>query len=660
VLTREADATVDFEAIFESTPNPYMVLDRELRVVAANAAYLRATGTRREELLGRYIFEVFPHDASDRYNASSVRMRASFERVLATGEPDVVAVIPYRVPAGSGGHVEERLWSATHTPIRDRSGQVRFVLQHTVDVTEIDLLATRGEVEAGVLGRARQAEAAFSSSEAERSQLRRLFELTPGFAAFLAGPDHVYEIANRAYLDLIGRDDVIGRPVKEVLPELAHGAAELFDQVMATGEPYVGRGVRAMIPQGEARVPVERYLDFVCQPVVASSGVVTGVFLQGQDITDQKRAESELERALRDYQFLAESVPQQLYTAGPDGLVDFVSRQSVEYFGLPVDDLLGAAWIDLIHPDDRDAVAAAWSSAVATGNPHDCELRLRRADGVYRWHLDRALAQRGDDGAVLRWFGTATDVDDARRDRDELAARAEHEQRLIGIVSHDLRNPLTTITVAATLLLQHGHLDALQARTLGRIVTAAERTCRLVHDLLDFAQTRAAGAIPVTRVDADLHALTREVVDEIQLAHPDRPIELIQLGCARGSYDVDRISQVISNLVGNAIQHGSVHAPVVVTSVGGDREALIVVHNAGPPIPPADLASVFEPFQRGRHSGGRSGGSVGLGLYIARQIVASHGGDIDVESDADAGTTFRVRLPLQGSSHSEIRNVRPG
>ena len=300
---------IDFTQLFEVSPNPYMLLDRELRYVSANASYLRVTSSRLDELLGRRIFEVFPHDPTDAENASATRLRESLERVLATGEPDVLAFIPYRIrrAAAEGDALEERFWSATHTPLLDEHGNVAFILQHTVDVTELHVLQqrTRGTLgwasplEAGVLHRAQLAEQTNVLLEAEGRHLRRLFEQAPGFMAFLRGPDHVFELANNAYYHVVGRRDIIGKPVRQALPEIeGQGFFELLDGVYASGRPFVGRAMRVVMERAPDGAAEELLLDLVYQPIVDHGGEVAGIFVQGHDITEQKRLETALARLL--------------------------------------------------------------------------------------------------------------------------------------------------------------------------------------------------------------------------------------------------------------------------------------------------------------------------------------------------------------------------
>jgi PAS domain S-box-containing protein len=660
---------VNFERLFQQSPNPYMLLDRDLRYVAANDAYVRVTGTRLEDLLGRTVFEVFPNDPSNPNNNSVQLLRRSLERAIETGEPDALAFIPYRVPrqAGDGTELTDRYWSATHTPILDDRGQVAFVLQHTVDVTEIHELQQvagsaspeRAIAESGILGRARHVQEANVLLDVERRHLRELFEQAPGFMCFLRGEEHVYEIANTAYLQLVGHRDIIGKTVRDALPELAgQGFYELLDDVYATGRAFTGSGMRVVLHREADAAPEEAYLDFVYQPIRDLAGRVSGIFVQGHDITQQKRQAAERaellerERAAREaaeaaeerQRFLAESIPQQVWTALPNGDLDFVNQRVTDYFGATRDALLGTGWHTFVHPDDAARCLAQWQQSLQTGDAYEVEFRLRRADGVYRWHLARALALRHT-GQVVKWFGTNTDMDDLTRAREELQARAELDQQMIGIVSHDLRNPLNAIGMATALLLRRGQLDEQQGKIVTRIVSSTERAGRLIRDFLDFTGVRVSGGIPVSPSRANIREIARQVFEEVHLAYADRTATVQHAGEEWGEWDGDRLAQLIGNLLANAFQHGPPNGAVSLSTRGDDQAVVIDVHNDGDPIPEEDRARLFEPFQRGTQSGGRSDRSVGLGLFIANEIAKSHGGSIEVRSTAPDGTTFSVQLP---------------
>jgi PAS domain S-box-containing protein len=295
---------VDFQRLFDDSPNAYMVLDRELRYVAANAAYLRETGSTLEQLRGRYVFEQFPHDPDDPNNVPARMLQRSLERVLATGEPDHLALIPYRVPQVVEGVrvTAERSWSATHVPLRGDDGEVAFILQHTVDVTALHRLARDRDAaaESGVLSRAEAVQQENLRLDREREHLRSLFEQAPGFIAVLDGPEFVFSLANAAYLRLVGRADVLGKPLREALPEVVEqGFVALLTRVYTTGTPVVGTETRVLL-QRRAEGPLDEvFLDFVYQPVRDARGETRGVFVQGHDVTARRQAEREREAAHR-------------------------------------------------------------------------------------------------------------------------------------------------------------------------------------------------------------------------------------------------------------------------------------------------------------------------------------------------------------------------
>lgn len=252
---------------------------------------------------------------------------------------------------------------------------------------------------------------------------------------------------------------------------------------------------------------------------------------------------------------------------------------------------------------------------------------------------------RDASGAVARWFGTNTDIDDRKRVQDELQERAAYERQLIGIVSHDLRNPINAIGIAAALLAKGDHLDQRQTKAVSRIMSSSERARRMLRDFLDFTQARTMGRIPVAPGPADIGQIARQVFDELRVLYPDRVATIEHEGDARGTWDADRIAQVIGNLLSNAYQHSSPAAAIQLRTRGTPGDVTIEVRNEGSALAPADIARFFQPFERGADSTPSAERSVGLGLFISKQIVEAHQGSISVHSRAGEGTIFRVRLP---------------
>jgi signal transduction histidine kinase len=253
---------------------------------------------------------------------------------------------------------------------------------------------------------------------------------------------------------------------------------------------------------------------------------------------------------------------------------------------------------------------------------------------------------RRQNGELIRTL-TEIQVHEAElaRVNRSLRDRVEFEQQMVGIVSHDLRNPLSAILVSANLLLRFGNLDVMQTRNIGRVVTSAMRAERMIRDLLDFTQARMGGGIPVQRTTVDLHLLVQQVVEELSSAHPKSEIRLVQTGSGTGEWDSDRIAQVLTNLVRNAIHYSAPHTPVTIESRGLSDPLVLTVHNEGPPITAEAHGGLFHPMRRGNDIAQRGRDGLGLGLFIVQQIVAAHEGLVSCHSAAGVGTTFTVTLP---------------
>jgi signal transduction histidine kinase len=214
--------------------------------------------------------------------------------------------------------------------------------------------------------------------------------------------------------------------------------------------------------------------------------------------------------------------------------------------------------------------------------------------------------------------------------------------QFIGVLGHDLRTPLGAVMAGAALLAAPEDNPQRRGRVVARIMNSAQRMERMIGDLLDLTRARFGGSMPLKRRSADLRQVCEEAMIEIRAGRPEAVLRFQASGDLRGEWDVDRLAQVVSNLVGNAIQHGS-GAPVTLNGQEQGDAVTLAVHNGGPPIPPEVLPFVFEPLARGRAEGASQ--SIGLGLFIARAIVSAHGGHIQVSSSTDAGTTVTVVLP---------------
>jgi two-component sensor histidine kinase len=296
----------DLAAALEASPNAYFIVGPDLRFVWANAAYLAVTERSAADLIGTPVFEAFDAGPGEEAPESARRLRASFEKVFATGVRNDIPVIHYAIPlpdAEGRRAYEDKYWSVIHTPLL-RAGEVTHVLQYAIDITELELLrrsaaeavhpavhAIDAIVGGALLSGARSVQADNARLETERQGLMDLFMQAPGFVAVLSGPDHVFQIYNSAYAQLIGHRDITGKPVSEALPEVrGQGYFEFLNSVYATGEPYEGRASRVQL-QRTPDAPLEsRFLDFIYQPIRDADGAVAGIFVQGHDVTDTVRS----------------------------------------------------------------------------------------------------------------------------------------------------------------------------------------------------------------------------------------------------------------------------------------------------------------------------------------------------------------------------------
>ncbi|QSQ21847.1 PAS domain-containing sensor histidine kinase [Pyxidicoccus parkwayensis] len=320
----------------------------------------------------------------------------------------------------------------------------------------------------------------------------------------------------------------------------------------------------------------------------------------------------------------------------------FANTTYAAWFNLPreamlgrtVREIVGDAAYELLRPAVRVALAG---QRVHFERPVPYSGGTRCINATYVPHLQ-------PDGTVAGYVSTVLDVTERFRAEEERERTSRFREHFLGVVSHDLRNPLSAILAGANALLHAGTLDERQGRVVARIARSAAGMERMIGDLLDFTRVRLGDGFPLEPVPMHLDALCLEVLEELEVAWPARELRSLLTPLPEGRWDRHRLTQVVSNLVGNALQHSPEGTPVTVTTRADGAIAVLEVHNHGGPIPPDLRAHLFEPFRRGSHSPGRRG--LGLGLYIAHEIVRAHGGGLTVHSEEEEGTTFTVRLPL--------------
>jgi signal transduction histidine kinase len=271
------------------------------------------------------------------------------------------------------------------------------------------------------------------------------------------------------------------------------------------------------------------------------------------------------------------------------------------------------------------------------------EFRALRASVIRLWTTqDYALATTDLEDLIR--FNEAIDQAIAESITRYTSDIGHSKERFLAILGHDLRTPLSSIITSTRFMIDTGELPEPHRTLVSRIASSSRRMNQMVLDLLDFTRTRFGDSIPIVRNDADIRRIVHEAVAEIATTYPDNPVQIEVGGNLHGSWDADRLSQALTNLLGNAVQHGRGGSPVKVTARGTETEVVISVHNDGPVIPKDAISQLFQAVKR-QPSGTNGKHHLGLGLYIVDKIVSAHGGTIDVQSSRDRGTTFTLHLP---------------
>ncbi|MFP5392614.1 MAG: PAS domain S-box protein, partial [Gammaproteobacteria bacterium] len=362
------------------SPVPIVTLWGEDGFMLYNAAYSVVAGERHPHLLGMPVRAGWPEVAD--FNDHVMRTGLAGQTLAYTDQELTL----YRNGA------PEQVWlNLDYSPITDDCGRPVGVMALVAETTS-KVLAQR-------------------QLRNEHEKLATMFEQAPGFMAMLTGPDHVFTLHNKAYADLVGHRPVLGKPVREALPEVApQGFVTLLDQLFVSGEAYRGSAIPVSLEATEAAPERQVFVDFVYQPLRDAAGDVFGIFVQGSDVTDRVLAERAMHESQLNFQTLAQTMLNHVWTAGPDGTPDWCNDRVYEYTGMTPDQFDVAGWRDTAHPDDLAAADRRWEVSLRTGAVYEMEFRLRDRHGHYRWHLGRAAPVRGRDGAVHRWIGTSTDI----------------------------------------------------------------------------------------------------------------------------------------------------------------------------------------------------------------------------------------------------------
>ncbi|MBW4646690.1 MAG: response regulator [Goleter apudmare HA4340-LM2] len=395
-----------------------------------------------------------------------------------------------------------------------------------------------------------------------------------------------------------------------------------------------------------------------------------------QEITERQRILEVLRQSEERYRYLAEAIPQLVWTTDAHGQCNYFNQNWCDYTGLTLEQSLGSGWLAALHPDDVKSAHQVWLASVNAGTLYENEYRFKRAvDGAYRWQLARGLPLKDERGVVVKWFGTFTDIHEQKQIQQERAhlleleqaarAKAETANRIkdefIAVLSHELRTPLNAILGWSKLLQKHSFDQAQISQALATIERNAKLQVQLVEDLLDISRI-LQGKLTLKITNVNLESIILSALETIHLAAESKSIEVNtifapNLGQVMG--DSTRLQQVVWNLLSNAVKFTPRSGKIEVRLEQADGCAQIIVSDTGKGISPEFLPYAFDYFRQADSSSTRKFGGLGLGLAIVRNIIEMHGGAIAAASAGEGeGATFTVQLPLIQNQTPSIIQVQ--
>jgi two-component system sensor histidine kinase/response regulator len=416
-----------------------------------------------------------------------------------------------------------------------------------------------------------------------------------------------------------------------------------------------------------------------------------GVTRLQHELRDQLAERDAIAHTLQDsearLQAMADGIPNQLWTAGPDGALDYVSRSALEYFGLGAAQLLGLGWREVVHPDDLPAAMARSQLALETGQPYQMDFRLRRFDGTYRWHSAMAVAQRDAQGKVLKWFGSSTDITDRKDAEDALqrhrveleklveertaalsvakdtAEAANHaKSRFLANMSHEIRTPMNAI-IGLNQLLRRDAATREQVERMDRIDSASQHLLSIIDQVLDMSKIEA-GRMQLEHTDFRLADVLGSVASILGEAVRDKGLELeVDAGDVppwlRG--DPTRLRQAVLNYAGNAVKFTHQGRIVVrarlLEEEAGRVHVRFEVEDTGVGIAPDKMPLLFKAFEQADVSTTREYGGTGLGLTITSGIAQLMGGEAGAQSRPGGGSTFWFTAWLERGGGGAVVNL---
>lgn len=640
----------ELQAIYATAPVGLCFVDTDLRFVNVNQAMAEMNHLPVDDHIGRTLHEVVPTVADT--------IAAYCRRVIRTGKP-VVNVEIYGISTRVPGL--ERYCLANYCPVQDEDGTVLGV-----NVVVQDITARKRAEEALRRSEERYRLAARATNEAiwdwdlrtDRVEWNLAIASTFGYAEALQGTDAAW------WKDRIhprDRERVLDS-VQAIIDGESERWSEEYRFLHADGAYTEVLDCGFMVRDGQGR-PIR----------------MIGAML---DITERKRVEAALRASEARYRHLANALPQIVWICNAQGRLEYLNQRWTQYTGMLLEESLGAGALQAIHPDDHDRIITTWKQALLAGTAYEVELRLRRADGLYRWHLARSMPIQDAGANVVKWFGSATDMHDQRaavvalQEAKEAAEAANRmKSTFLANMSHEIRTPLTSMIGFASLLARK--LEGKYRTQAQRIEQSGKRLLETLNAVLMLAKLEAdrvevkLEAIPVATEVREVARLYHQQAEEKGLAL--RVKVMPHAATARACLDRGALTSILQNLVANAIkftEQGCVTVTVDADDVADHAEAAetpmpsqgcvhVHVEDTGIGIAPAFFPHLFDAFRQESTDASHSYGGSGLGLAITKQLVEKMQGSITVQSAKGCGSRFTISFPIADNETTQPDRAHP-
>lgn len=486
----------------------------------------------------------------------------------------------------------------------------------------------------------------------QQDEMFRLLNEAPVAIVIRKGPDLEIEYANQTALNYtpFKQKEAIGSSAHDFHDKLKTGIdIAPLKSVYDNGKAKKGKTQYVSYDRDGSGNLAEGWFDYVWEPTFDEQGNVSGVATFTFEVTDLVKANLKLKANEQHFRFIADAIPHKMWTSGPDGIATYYNKGWMEYLG---EDEIGQmrvkAW-EAIHPDELEYVTMQWKRAIGEGADMEMEHRLRRHDGVYQWHLTRVCACRDENGQVIIYVGSSTNIHEQKTAAIALRLSNEKKDEFLGFATHELRTPITSMKAALQTLERSlsGNIDIGKSLSL---VTLANRQVNkltaIVDDLVDVSRIQS-GKLRLNKSAWMLSSSVQEIVSELRLQNAGYRIDITVKNEIPVLADKARIDQVISNLLSNAIKY-SPSAATIDVEIDWTKEGMTCsVIDKGIGIPEDQQPFVFDRFYR-VHPSSQLFSGLGLGLYISSEIIKHHKGTIWVESQEGKGSCFSFTLPEAG------------